>query len=656
MKKVIKKMFRDNFMISLPSLIISVFLIMFLIIGLSTRESSLVDYETSLIEKQKLIEESYLDFDLHNSLATIDDPYVILDPYQISPLTALIMFSSESAEKVKVIVKGKTSEADFEYITEFTKAHYIPVYGLYPGYDNTVEISYVDHDETYTIYIKTKALAQDIALPSKIETSYEYFGDNLMILNSENSGAVGYDYNGDVRWYLSENLFYSVDILNNNRLLLGTNRDLFESNFKTGLYEMDFLGKIYTEYSLENGYTGNFLEFENSKLLVSTSSEGTAYNDKIVELNRDFGFEVRTMDIASILNTEAGINKLWSFNNPYDISGIAYDEITDSIFVSLKSLDIVINVDYKTFDLNYVIGDPESFEEEFVEAYFLNPVGASFEWQYAQGDIEVLPNGDILVFDNGYLRSKLNEQEINIINSYSRGVVYHIDSENMTIEQNWQFGKNLGTDFYSLFGGSVNAYSDNNYMVHSGNINLVNLVPLNDYPVFYEGGTELLQKSKTYEILDTEVEYLLEFDVNYSVASKVDLTKNIEFSFETKNLGKLIKTPVSTGEFEGDELSIFDKLPKRYELNIIEEKDRLVISGDFSPSDEVYVILENANTSNRYKVPTTKDYLLNVYQEDYLEQHIKFYISSTELVSEYDIYVVVNQRIYNTYQKVNFTD
>ena len=55
----------------------------------------------------------------------------------------------------------------------------------------------------------------------------------------------------------------------------------------------------------------------------------------------------------------------------------------------------------------------------------------------------LLPNGNIIVFDNGPFRNYNNE------NNYSRVVEYEIDETNKTFKQVWQYGKERGVKLFS---------------------------------------------------------------------------------------------------------------------------------------------------------------------------------------------------------------
>ena len=73
-----------------------------------------------------------------------------------------------------------------------------------------------------------------------------------------------------------------------------------------------------------------------------------------------------------------------------------------------------------------------------------------FDWPYEQHACLVTPNGDVMCFDNGHYRSKIREKFLRNRDSFSRGVLYRINREDMTIEQLWQYGKERGEEFLLL--------------------------------------------------------------------------------------------------------------------------------------------------------------------------------------------------------------
>jgi hypothetical protein len=85
-------------------------------------------------------------------------------------------------------------------------------------------------------------------------------------------------------------------------------------------------------------------------------------------------------------------------------------------------------------------------------------------------------------------------------------------------------------------------------------------------------------------------------------------------------------------------------------------KERLAISAEFDPDDEVYVVLRNDDQTLTYFVPTNNDSILNpiVIEKMDDKQIVTFYINETNVQGDFNIFLVINGREYNTYQHVEF--
>jgi len=61
----------------------------------------------------------------------------------------------------------------------------------------------------------------------------------------------------------------------------------------------------------------------------------------------------------------------------------------------------------------------------------------------------LMPNGNIIVFDNGSFRNYSNE------NKYSRAVEYKVNDNDKTFEQVWEYGKSRGVELFSTIVSDV---------------------------------------------------------------------------------------------------------------------------------------------------------------------------------------------------------
>ena len=667
-KEQFKKFFiEDNLIIIVDGVAITLILIAFLIIGLSAPASSYTKEVESVTMIQQNYEEAFL-LEYNEGNYTPENPFFIVDPYDMSPLSGLLMFETDLPTSYKVVVLGKTSEGNMEFTSPETTTHRIPVYGLYAGHFNTIKLyqvtsllsSQAPYPETLVseINVLTDPTPEGIFTPTVMNTTYEYFGSDLMMLMPAlGSLPVAYDYNGDVRWYLSTSLTWAPTILENGRLLLGTSRIINAPYYTTGLYEIDFLGKIYTEYILPGGYHHDVFEMSNGNLLIGTSDFESTVEDIIVELDRTTGEIVKTWDIGDYLPELDGMAEMWVTYDWFHNNSIFYDETTDSIILSGRHQDAVISIDYTTDELNWIIGDPTNWSEELVDEYFFYPISAEFEWSYAQHSAIVLENGDIFLFDNGNNRSKLREDDILAEDNYSRGVIYRYNMISMTIEQVYQFGKELGEDFYSPYISNVAYYSENNYMIHSGGHSEVNGEVLNIPAPLSEDFLSAKLNSITIEVLDGKIVYHLEVPSNFYRANRISLySNNTIFSLgPATTLGNFIVTEDTEDDID-ERHNFFVTVPKEYELELTKETDRLVINAVFNEHEVVYLVLEGSNGRIVYNIPTGSNTYtaMCIVIADGDNRIVSYYINEEGIIGTYQIYLYVNGKEYDTYEKVVF--
>ena len=642
--------------------IIVVVIILILVVGcllvfnnLSTNSKE-VKVVSSLIE-----EESKLEEDFPTELKDIDNADVIVNPYDISPLTALIIFKTETSVSPKVTIEGDDELTTYEYTFDEGTEHYLPIYGLYPDRDNTVVVEYGDVSKEFTI--TTEALPDDFILPTSVDANKDELSNDLYFFTPSSGGyTCAYDVNGDVRWYLTINSIWEVNRLDNGHMMLSTERLVNSPYYMTGLYEMDLLGKIYKEYSLPGGYHHDYYEMPNGNLLVSsdnfTSGDGTV-EDYIVELDRETGEVVKTFDLKDVLNMEDGKSENWIEYDWFHNNSVWYDEATNSITLSGRHQDAVINIDYDSGDLNWIIGDPTNWSEEYQE-YFFTPVGDDFEWQWSQHAAMITPEGYVFIFDNGNNKSKNEDEYVPAEDSYSRGVMYKIDTDKMTIEQVFEYGKERGSEFYSPYISDVDYLDSDHYIIHSGGIVYVDGKNSNQ-PAGISGADRL--ESDTVEYKDGEVIFEIVLPTNNYRVEKMSLyPENESFKLsKAERVGSLGETEVTSSEL-GFILNSkdFKDIEEEHNISITKEVDRLVFTGKFKRGTDVSVILYKNGTKNNYNVSISKRPYTALCVDIFTEEETKEGISVTKYINEdglngkYSIYVEVDGTIYNTNRYVEF--
>ena len=258
-------------------IIITVILLITIICAFLILPSEEVETVESVISIQNRIDDN---INVYSN--TIDNPNVIINPYKISPLTALITFRTEDLVSVNVVIKGKNNDGDITY-SESSKSnvHIIPVYGLYPNYENTVVLS--TPSKTKEIKIKTGEINVDLVSTNTVDKA------NELTLISMDSNIVGLDKNNEIRFYLEGNYVKDILLDKNNNLIVSTNR--YDNNGNnTGIVKINLLGKILCEYNLKDGYKGLIDKIDETKVVL--------LSENIIEYDIQTGYIYNEYDIS----------------------------------------------------------------------------------------------------------------------------------------------------------------------------------------------------------------------------------------------------------------------------------------------------------------------------------------------------------------------
>ena len=641
--------------IILIALLIVVVLVVVLLLVFNRLATNTLEVEQtiSLVEKQGDLEDNFT-----SEGYTIDNPNIIVNPYEISPLTALVIFETDEEVSPTITVVGKDEHSTFTHTFDANTVHYLPIYGLYADTSNEVVISYGDVEKR--LEIKTEALPDDFIMPTSVEAQKSMLDNELYFFTPSSSGyTCAYDVNGDVRWYLTINALWEINRLSNGHLMVSTERLVNSPYYMSGLYEMDLLGKIYTEISLEGGYHHDYFELPSGNLLVASNDfnndDGTV-EDYIVEVNRNTGDIVKTWDLKDILNMEDGKSENWTEYDWFHNNSVWYDEATNSITLSGRHQDAVINIDYDTGELNWIIGDPTNWSEEY-QKYFFTPVGDDFEWQWSQHAAMITPEGYVFILDNGNNKSKIESEYVPAEDSYTRGVMYKIDTDAMTIEQIWEYGKTRGSEFYSPYISDVDYIEQDHYIVHSGGIVYVDGKNSNE-PAGLGGADALV--SDTVELLDDEVIFELVLPTNNYRVEKMSLYTDKEdfqmgYAKRIGSLGETEKEDTRLGfVISNKDISEFER-----DFSVTKEIDRLVVSGRFKRGEDVNVLLYQGMKSIVYHIQVSKKpytaLCLDIFTEDETENGIVIdkHINDEGLSGRYSIYLEVDGVIYDTNKYVD---
>ncbi|MDJ0691958.1 MAG: aryl-sulfate sulfotransferase [Xenococcaceae cyanobacterium MO_188.B32] len=119
-----------------------------------------------------------------------------------------------------------------------------------------------------------------------------------------------------------------------------------------------------------------------------------------------------------------------------------------NLLLSLKHMDCVVKIDRQTGNIIWILGGVNCKNNEFT---FLNDPNKGFSHQH---NVRVLPNGNLLLFDNGTLHTRPE----------SRAVEYEIDEKNKTARLRWSYSNSQFTPAQ----GSVERLPNGNTLIGWG--------------------------------------------------------------------------------------------------------------------------------------------------------------------------------------------
>lgn len=585
---------------------------------------------------------------------TLDYPLISVDPYGIAPLSAIVTFTTEQPATVSLTVEGKYGAAPLtQQFETMTTEHQIPVYGLYEEEAATVTLNVQYQDgstDSTTLSIMGNALPDDF-VPVEVEqadTTQMADGWTFLMAGSLQGYVYAIDEAGSVRWMLSEKGLGAASVflpLENGNYLIGGDKS-FGNYYKYNLFELNLSGQIIHEYLID-GYHHDAVELPSGNLLLLANNvNGQVMEDTIYELDRETGEILRTWDFNGYFDVGnydasgqhiADINYGTGTSDWLHINGIDYDAQTDSLLISSRHQDAVISMNLTTSEINWILSDPNDLWPEYLSDKLLTPVGDNFEWQYGQHNAIWLPNGDVMLFDNGDYRSKTPEGILDpATEAYSRAVIYHIDAQTKTVSQVWEFGKDKGTDHFAVNVSSVQYLGENHYLIDFGGI-VKNSAGEATYSIM--DGITGSSRSEVYEIKNGEVIFHASVErqgLHGNTFRAVRLvpyetTQELDLSIQADRLGSLYSYGLATTVSFTPESTV-DGTP---DVSVTDNGVQLLFDGTLDQTaDELAVIFYGVQATYRVALPSGAS--------------ISYTLNKSEIpVGTYQLYLVEDDVVYD---------
>lgn len=233
-----------------------------------------------LADKNSNIE---LEKEYRKKIYTFDEPFIKLNPYGRTPLTALVKVDNSLADKkVSILVRGAFGSKDYSYSTRINSLGELPIVGLFPKCENRVKISLED-GRIKELSINTGALDDilpAIVIEKKIANRMED-GMNLVSFNTkEKAMPFVFDINGNIR--------YVLDISSTiNKAYVGKEDNSWIVANDKAVFTFDILGKVLStrepKYYAENENWKNGVLFREIQYLPKMNNQLAVYgfSDKL---------------------------------------------------------------------------------------------------------------------------------------------------------------------------------------------------------------------------------------------------------------------------------------------------------------------------------------------------------------------------------------
>lgn len=505
---------------------------------------------------------------------TLEEPYIVPDPYESSPLSAMLGIKTEELSKLSITISGLNGDPDYTHeFTEFSTEFLVPVLGLYPDHNNEITLTLTDEtgvETSSTIYIQTNPLPTDFGtytVTNPVDPSQAH--DELYFSSSFTGYINGIDCFGNVRWYIDQQdsdydpLFTTENFSYN--IVLDNGHYLAEDSQHRALIELDELGRIYEITEVDFDIHHEFLELDDGNYLVQSQvDDAETIEDMLTVIEKGTGEKLSVYYYKDILDVNRPAQP-YSTNDWLHANSLDIDSIHNSLITSSRHQNAVFSIDNETQQLEWILGSHQNWSDDYSQ-YLLTPVDedgaplydlsnpadiirADLEfWNWGQHSAKVMPTTtedivDVIIFNNNTYGTFSEENWIFPYDNHSEPREYRINLDDMTVQKIWSANDEGTQEFYSGFVGSVR-YHDNKILTNYGatnealnfgmNVGNVDDVPMDNFTSDMYFTEPILTTARIVEYdYDTKEEY---FSFTYTDENKIGLYNNGIFAVDRHGL------------------------------------------------------------------------------------------------------------------------
>ena len=423
-----------------------------------------LDNNKEVIKEIKKIDDD-INEKFYEDTYTYDNPFVVVNPYGNSLLSAYVLFTTDEPTQITYTVEGKTKDTEYSYTTkEYSVRQEIPLMGLYAGQVNNVKLEVRNENGevlTHDLAVETEEIDSDFYTAEITQKNELKINDGLTYMKPSSGELFAVDNAGDIRFLLTNE---SSEIFNYNEetghFILNTVSETEEdTKLFNDLIEIDPVGRIYKAYTYsQSHYDGerpihnDVITLNNGNILMLVHNNKDDYiNDAMIEIDWNNGKVLNVVNFKEIL--PESFYKYTESKDWLSQSSVSQTE-DDTLIVSFLNQNIIAEIKYPEIEFNWIIANEYEWPKED-DGLGEKIIKSSDEVPINPYDIEILPDQDdnastldILVYD-GYLYE--NE-------AYNRVVQYRINRSKENLEEIASYHNTLQKNYLS--DGSVHLSYD----------------------------------------------------------------------------------------------------------------------------------------------------------------------------------------------------
>lgn len=405
--------------------------------GQKRRVRTRLPQKEGLVFRSKAIDNA-IEKILDSGKYTEEKMLVLKNPYKLSPLTALIIFTTKEPCSVHVTLE----DGDLlDQWTEVSSRHRIPVYGLHAGKENKIHLELwkdekcqKEKDVSILARKLPKSLLGQIVIRKKRKESVSPF---TLVFGGSIRYPYAFDESGEIRFYICRRTkSYGLYQLSEGRFLYlsyTVQVPSYANPHSALVTEMDLMGRVFREYLIKDGIHHDGCEMTPGGNILGLSSSLTDYvEDAVVEIDRNTGRVVKQLNLADILSEHPYFNFIdWAHLNT-----VSYQPEEHTVLLCARNLHSVFKIDWQTGELLWIISDPFIWKGTPYEEKVLTPVGDDMGYCYQAHSSYFLPEDAggrkrMIIYDNHWAKRRPVETFDNDKKSYVR--IYEIDEKEHTV-------------------------------------------------------------------------------------------------------------------------------------------------------------------------------------------------------------------------------